>query len=408
MRLRGRLTLVVTLVALAAVAVSALLSVEVATRRVGRLLDVPATSSVTTGAPPNGQAAGHGAGVGRVAGSDAAAGGVAGPAGAVARRAALVWDLWRASAQGAGIALLLAAAAGTLLAARLSRPLKRLTDVTNRYAAGERTARADAAGRDEVAEVGAAFNALADRLQSEEAQQQRLIADIAHELRTPLTVLRGELEALEDGLQEGGADTYRRLGEEVTLLARLVEDLRLLSQAESGALTLERSRVDLRGLAAEVATAFGARARGSGVVFATDLEAVTVDGDADRLKQVLVNLLDNAARHAPTGSRIDVTLQRAGDRAVLRVRDRGPGIPEAEQDRIFQRFYRIDGARSRAEGGSGLGLSIVRSLVTLHGGTVAASDHPEGGAVLSVSLPLAYGDARTDRAVVGNTPADGA
>ncbi|HKI57802.1 MAG TPA: ATP-binding protein [Trueperaceae bacterium] len=394
MRLRARLTLVVTLVAIAAVAVTALLSVQVATRRVGRLLETSAASGgPVAGVPQAGAGIGRGPATNRAGAGPPDSGGatLAGPAGAASRRTALVRDLWRANAQAAAIALLMAAAAGTLLAARLSRPLKRLTEVTDRYASGERTARANATGRDEVAEVGAAFNALADRLQAEESQQQRLIADIAHELRTPLTVLRGELEALEDGLQRGDAETYRRLGEEVTLLTRLVQDLRLLSQAESGALSLERGRVDLRALVAEVAASFRAHARGSGPALATDLDSAHVNGDADRLKQVLVNLLDNAARHAPDGSRIDVTLRREGERAILRVRDRGPGIPEGERERIFQRFYRTDGARTRATGGSGLGLSIVHSLVTLHGGTVTADDHPEGGAVLSVSLPLARG-----------------
>jgi len=393
-RLRARLTLVVTLVAIAAVAVTALLSVQVATRRVGRLLETSAASGgPVAGVPQAGAGIGRGPATNRAGAGppDSAGATLAGPAGAASRRTALVRDLWRANAQAAAIALLMAAAAGTLLAARLSRPLKRLTEVTDRYASGERTARANATGRDEVAEVGAAFNALADRLQAEESQQQRLIADIAHELRTPLTVLRGELEALEDGLQRGDAETYRRLGEEVTLLTRLVQDLRLLSQAESGALSLERGRVDLRALVAEVAASFRAHARGSGPALATDLDSAHVNGDADRLKQVLVNLLDNAARHAPDGSRIDVTLRREGERAILRVRDRGPGIPEGERERIFQRFYRTDGARTRATGGSGLGLSIVHSLVTLHGGTVTADDHPEGGAVLSVSLPLARG-----------------
>jgi len=393
-RLRARLTLVVTLVAIAAVAVTALLSVQVATRRVGRLLETSAASGgPVAGVPQAGAGIGRGPATNRAGAGPPDSGGatLAGPAGAASRRTALVRDLWRANAQAAAIALLMAAAAGTLLAARLSRPLNRLTEVTDRYASGERTARANATGRDEVAEVGAAFNALADRLQAEESQQQRLIADIAHELRTPLTVLRGELEALEDGLQRGDAETYRRLGEEVTLLTRLVQDLRLLSQAESGALSLERGRVDLRALVAEVAASFRAHARGSGPALATDLDSAHVNGDADRLKQVLVNLLDNAARHAPDGSRIDVTLRREGERAILRVRDRGPGIPEGERERIFQRFYRTDGARTRATGGSGLGLSIVHSLVTLHGGTVTADDHPEGGAVLSVSLPLARG-----------------
>ncbi|MEJ2357273.1 MAG: ATP-binding protein [Deinococcales bacterium] len=343
MRLRTQLMLVVTLVALAAVTITALLSVQVATRRVGRLLDMPVTTQDASHTP-----AARGTGPGMMGGSGATPAG-AGPAFAEARRQALRSDLWRANLQAAGIALLVAAAVAAALSARLSGPLRNLTAVTNRYAAGERAARAREGGRNEVAEVAQAFNRMADSLQREEDEQQRLIADIAHELRTPLTVLKGELEALEDGLLEAEPATYRRLGEEVTLLERLVQDLRLLTMAESGELTLHRRPVDLAVLVREVTASF--------------------------------------APHAG-GSRVDVTLRTDAGTAELGVRDRGPGIPEEERERVFQRFYRLDRARSRATGGSGLGLAIVRTLVELHEGSVAAASHPEGGALLVVRLPL--------------------
>ncbi len=378
MRLRGQLMIAVTLVALAAVTVTALLSVQVATQRVGRLFDTPATQDA--GRVP----AARGAGPGMAAG--------AGPAFADVRRATLRRDLWRANLQSAGIALLVAAAVGMALAARLARPLRALTATANRYAAGERATRADETGRDEVAEVAHAFNRMADSLRLEEQQQQRLIADIAHELRTPLTILKGELEALEDGLLEPETATFRRLGEEVTLLERLVHDLRLLTQAESGELSLRRQRVDLAALAREATASFAAHARHRDVTVVPDVASVILEGDPDRLRQVLANLLENAVRHAPPGSRVDVGLGRDDEHAILTVRDRGEGIPEEQRERVFQRFYRVDRARSRATGGSGLGLAIVRTLVELHGGSVAAASHPDGGAVLTVRLPLATED----------------
>lgn len=366
MSLRTQLMLIVALVALAAVTVTALLSVQVASQRVARLLDeAPPAESVQV-----------------PAGSHPKPG---------ARHAALERDLRRANVEAAAIALLVAAAAGLPLATRLSRPLRGLTSVANRYAAGERSARASERGRDEVAGVAKAFNHMADRLQREEEQQQRLIADIAHELRTPLTVLKGELEALEDGLVLGEPATYRRLGEEVTLLERLVQDLRLLTQAETGELTLHTRPVDLAALAAEVTASFSLRAAKKQVTLHADLVPTTVEGDPDRLRQVLVNLLENAARYAPVGSQLDVGLRRGAEHATLTVRDRGPGIPEEERESVFQRFYRLDRARRRTTGGTGLGLAIVRSLVLLHGGRVAASSHPEGGAVLTVTLPLSAG-----------------
>jgi len=367
----------VTLVALAAVTVTALLSVQAATQRVGRLLDAPATAQDAARAP---SARGPGMPGG------------AGPAFAETRRATLRRDLWRANLQSAGIALLVAAAVGMALAARLARPLRALTLTANRYASGERTLRASEAGHDEVAEVANAFNRMADRLHLEEEQQQRLIADIAHELRTPLTVLKGELEALEDGLLESEPATFRRLGEEVTQLERLVQDLRLLTQAESGELPLRLERVDLAALVDGAIASFAAHARQRDVAVVPDITPdgapVVLMGDPQRLRQILANLLENAVRHAPPGSRVDVGLRREDGHALLTVRDRGAGIPEEERERVFQRFYRVDRARSRATGGSGLGLSIVRTLAELHGGTVEASSHPLGGAVLTVRLPL--------------------
>ncbi len=377
MRLRTQLLLAVTLVALAAVSVTALLSVQVSSQRVGRLLDMPAAGAPAgTTRPP---AAGNGA----MSGMPSSL-----PPNVAARHAALTEDLWRANLQAAGIALLLALVVGTALSLRLAGPLDRLTEVANRYAAGERRARADERGRDEVADVARAFNHVADSLQREEDEQQRLLADIAHEFRTPLTVLKGELEALEDGLVEPAPPTYRRLGEEVTLLERLVQDLRLLTQAESGDLTLHLRSVELARLVEDVVASFLPHAAQRGVRVGATVEPARVRADPDRIRQVLVNLLDNAVRYAPPDSDVDVTLRHEAGRALLGVRDRGPGIPQDEREQVFRRFYRVDRARSRATGGSGLGLAIVRSLVELHGGTVDAADHPDGGAVLTVTLPL--------------------
>ncbi len=380
MRWRARLILVVALVALAAVTITALLSVPVTSQRVQRFLD----QSSDLERPGVGPRAGAGAAAG-----DGSAGMGMGMAFGGERHAALQRDLWRATLQAAAIALLVAAAAGVLLADRLVRPLRALTRATMRYAAGDRGARAPDSGGDEVAEVAGAFNRLADRLQGEEEQQRRLLADVAHELRTPLTVLKGELEALEDGLLPADGTTFRRLAEELRLLERLVQDLRLLTQADSGALTLERGTVALDTLVAEVVEGFEAQVVRRGLHLLSQLEPVRVSGDALRLRQVVGNLLDNGARHSPPGGSLEVSLRAAGAWAELTVRDHGPGIPAEERERVFQRLYRIDRARSRASGGSGLGLAIVRSLVDLHGGEVRADEHPEGGALLRVRLPLA-------------------
>jgi two-component system, OmpR family, sensor histidine kinase BaeS len=295
----------------------------------------------------------------------------------------LLTELQGVTAQAAALALAVAVALGALVALRTTRPLLELADVTRRYGAGERTARAPARGRDEVAALALVFNDTADRLQREEEARRRLTADVAHELRTPLTVLRSELEAMEDGLME--TDPAALLGQ-VELLTRLVNDLRLLSRAEGGELRLEHVEVDLADETRAAVRAFSARAAEAGVRLEVHAEPVHVRGDPDRLRQVVNALLDNALRHGAR-SRIEVTLRRQGSDAVLEVADDGPGIAEEQLPLVFDRFYRGDAARRRETGGSGLGLAIVAAIVSLHGGRAAAERVEHDGARLRVTLP---------------------
>ncbi|AEB10781.1 sensor histidine kinase [Marinithermus hydrothermalis] len=299
----------------------------------------------------------------------------------------LLLELRAATWQATLIALAVALGTGGYLAWRFARPIEALTRATRRYAAGARAVRVRADGPGELAELARAFNALADRLAAEEAQTRRLVADIAHELRTPLTVLKSELEALADGLLSPDPETLERLVEEVDLLARLVGDLRLLSLAEAGGLELAREDVPLRDLVRRVAEGFAPRAAAKGVRLVVTAAPVTVHADPGRLRQVLLNLLDNALRHTPAGGCIAVGVHAEGA-AVLEVADTGPGIPEAHRPHVFERFYRPDPARSRAFGGSGIGLAIVKALVEAHGGRVEAMNRPEGGAVFRVRLPI--------------------
>jgi two-component system, OmpR family, sensor histidine kinase BaeS len=285
------------------------------------------------------------------------------------------------------IALLVAAGIGAFLAFRLLRPIRELTAINQRYRLGERDARFQARGRDEINRLGETFNGLADQLGIEQRRQKQLVADIAHELRTPLTVLKGELEYLQDGLSQPTPQTLHRLAEEVDLLSRLVADLRLVSLADTDGLRLERCNLNLTELTREVMTAFERQAQTVGKHLQFEAESVRLELDPERIRQVLYNLLDNALRHTPEGGTVRCAIRKAEQQILLEISDEGPGIPPADLERVFERLYRTDTARNREAGGSGLGLAIVRTLVEAHGGKVWATSRPEGGAAFTVSLP---------------------
>jgi two-component system, OmpR family, sensor histidine kinase BaeS len=285
------------------------------------------------------------------------------------------------------IALLVAAGIGAFLAYRLLRPIRELTAINQRYRLGERDARFQVRGRDEINRLGETFNGLADQLGIEQRRQKQLVADIAHELRTPLTVLKGELEYLQDGLSQPTPQTLHRLAEEVDLLSRLVADLRLVSLADTDGLRLERCNLNLTELTREVMTAFERQAQTVGKHLQFEAESVRLELDPERIRQVLYNLLDNALRHTPEGGTVRCAIRKAEQQILLEISDEGPGIPPADLERVFERLYRTDTARNREAGGSGLGLAIVRTLVEAHGGKVWATSRPEGGAAFTVSLP---------------------
>jgi len=368
MSLTTRLVLTVALTALFSVSLTGFLSYRAAGERVPRAFGMMAG--------PRGQGAG------------AAAAAEERSAMAAASRALLA-ELQRATVQAAGLALLLAIAVGGGVAFGTTRPMARLADVTRRYGAGERGLRAPTAGPSEIADLGRVFNDTADRLQAEEDQRQRFTTDVAHELRTPLTVLKSELEAVQDGLMEADPDTVAQLLQQVDLLARLVRDLRLLTLAEAGELTLHREPVDLAAVVGGAARGFGSRAGEAGVRIEVDTQPVSAVADGDRVRQVVNALLDNALHHAPPASELRVTLAQRGSRATIEVLDEGPGIPPEHLPHVFRRLYRTDDARVREAGGSGLGLAIVAAIVALHGGTVEAANRPGGGARFTVTLPLA-------------------
>jgi signal transduction histidine kinase len=292
------------------------------------------------------------------------------------------------------IAGLIATALGVLVALvfarRIARPIEAISAAASSLAQGNLAARiATPRGEDEVARLAGNFNHMAEALEKLEAERRAMIADIAHELRTPLTVMQGRLEAIQDGVMPLEMSEIDRLHNQTGLLARLVEDLRTLSLADAGRLTLELRNCDLGQLARNVSAAFQASLDAKKIHLELHLptQPLQIRADADRMAQIVSNLLANALAHTPAGGSIALEVFAANN-ATLRMSDNGSGIPEEALSKVFDRFYRAEASRSRATGGSGLGLSIVKALVELHGGTVVARNRPEGGAVFEVKLPL--------------------
>lgn len=242
---------------------------------------------------------------------------------------------------------------------------------------------------DEIDELALTFNALFDRLEETFEAQRRFVADASHELKSPLTSIRGNLQLLQ---RRAEAPPEQRAGwlqaglREVDRLTRLVNDLLDLARTE-GAPDLRRERVDLNVLAHEVADQY--HARGERVDEQLAASSLWAEGDADRLRQALINLVDNAVRATRSGGRVIVRAAREGGSALLQVVDTGPGIPPEAQPHLFERFYRVDRARNRDEGGTGLGLAITEAIVLAHGGTLEVQSEPGKGAVFTVRLPAA-------------------
>jgi two-component system sensor histidine kinase BaeS len=267
-----------------------------------------------------------------------------------------------------------------------------MADGARRIAAGHYEARVPEAGRDELAVLGRAFNEMAASLQTAERRRQELVSDVAHEFRTPLATLKGYVEGMADGTLPRDAATLRILAEETRRLSRLVEDLSKVSRAEERQLDLRLSTTETRTLVESAIRAAERAFAEKGV--ALDLRPGRAPApllvDPDRIAEVLGNLLANALRHTPPGGRVEVGWSHVGDGVEISVADTGEGIAPEHVERIFERFYRVDRARARASGGSGIGLTIARAIVEAHGGRIwAASRGPGHGARLVVRLPLA-------------------
>jgi signal transduction histidine kinase len=321
--------------------------------------------------------------------------------GEAARLAILVRDLreMRRDAVWLGVATALVAsvALALLVSRQLARPIEAVSRAASKVASGRLDARAELPRPDraprEVRDLAQDFDAMAASLERLEAERTSMIADVAHELRNPLATLSLRLEAAADGIVALDRDEAATLLSQTHLLTRLVDDLRTLSQADAGRLTLAPVRVDLRGPLGEAAAAHRTAAERADVRLVVDVPtaALTASADPDRLMQILHNLLENALRVAPEDSEVRLVAGRRDDRVEVHVRDAGPGITVDPPEAIFERFVGEQRRDVRGGSGSGLGLSIVRTLVTLHGGTVFAR-RVEGATEIGFTLPAVRSD----------------
>jgi two-component system OmpR family sensor kinase/two-component system sensor histidine kinase BaeS len=279
---------------------------------------------------------------------------------------------------------------GLLLMRRVVTPLAGVIATAQAVATGDLSARVQVRGPSDIRSLSDSFNRMAGSLEQNDRERRNMLADIAHELRTPLTILRGRLEGIVDGIYPAEEAQIASALEEVYVLDNLVEDLRLLTLAEARQLSLDCREVNLGEIAERTASLFEAEAVDKGVILTVQIEPDLLDINADpqRIGQVIGNLLSNALRYMPTeGGQVILTVQQTEEGVTLSVNDNGPGISTADLPHLFDRFWRGEKSRTRSSGGAGLGLTIARQLVELHGGTIGVESTPGQGARFWFRLP---------------------
>jgi heavy metal sensor kinase len=292
-----------------------------------------------------------------------------------------------------GPSLLMAAAlVGFFLAGKAFKPIREIASTTRHITVNNLDARITVpVAHDDIGQLASTINGMLDRLSLSFQKTTQFTADASHELRTPLTIMQGELEIALRGERstEEYIDTLGSSLEEVERMSKIVNDLLLLSKSDMGQELTAQDPVDLEILLDSLLPPFKLMAAEQNIKLSSSIESVaTVFGDQLRLRQLLVNLLTNAIRYTPAGGQVNLSLKNVDSGVEIAVADTGIGIPEEDIARIFDRFYRADKARSRQYGGSGLGLSIVKSIVDSHGGTIKVDSVVDEGSVFKVTLPV--------------------
>jgi two-component system sensor histidine kinase BaeS len=277
------------------------------------------------------------------------------------------------------------------LANRLVRPIKAMTTATRYLASGKYTIRVPISSSDELGQLARDFNSMALILEKNEKARRQWVADISHELRTPLAVLRGEVEALLEGIRNTTPEAIRSLHAEVLRLHRLVDDLYQLALSDLGTLTYRKENLDLAKFIKDSMESYRAELARKDITLSTDISQrseITVFADRERLHQLFANLLDNSLKYTKPGGELVIRLTCHSGNATIDFEDSAPGVPEDELDRLFDRLYRVEGSRNRTTGGAGLGLTICRNIVDAHAGTIVANLAPLGGVLIRVILPV--------------------
>jgi len=271
---------------------------------------------------------------------------------------------------------------------RILAPVKSLASAAVLLGKGDFRQRVQIRDKGELGQLADTFNSMVSDLERAEQLRRNMVADIAHELRTPLSNIRGYLEAVRDGIKEPDTDTISSLEEEASLLSRLVDDLQELSLAEAGELTLVRSEEDVAGLVRQAVTAVEGQSSARGLSLTVELpdSLLPVNVDSHRIGQVLRNLLENAIAHTDAGGTITVAARQLEGYVEVSVTDTGEGIPSEDLPNIFERFYRVDKARSRKLGGTGLGLAIVKHIAQAHGGRATVQSTPGKGSTFTIHV----------------------
>lgn len=287
--------------------------------------------------------------------------------------------------------ILLTVIIGVLLMRRVVNPLAEVIAASESVASGNLSTRIKLRkSKDDLYDLGEHFNHMTEALERNNNERRSMLADIAHELRTPLSVMRGRLEGMLDGIYPSNETNIAQALEETYLLERLVDDLRLLTMAETRQLHFEMKDTDLVDLSRKTIGVFEPQADAKNVSLSLDIEHLdlTISADPQRIEQVIGNLIGNALRFVPDNGFIQLKLAKKDDLAEISVSDNGSGVKEEDLPYIFERFWRGEKSRNRASGGAGLGLAICKQLVEAQGGTINAANRPEGGLCVTIDLPL--------------------
>lgn len=290
-----------------------------------------------------------------------------------------------------GIVIGLTGLIAILLSRHLLKPINRLIRGTQELAGRNFNVRLRITTRDELGLLADHFNSMARTLENYENMRRQWLTDISHELRTPMTVLRGEIEALYDGMREPTQQNLASLKSEILRLARLIDDLHMLSVADADSLNLENKLISPQNVLEETLASYEARLRQRRISVSPvqGSSVIRIYGDESRLSQVFANILENVCNYVMSPGALKITEDYENNYWVLCFHDSGPGVPDEALDRLFDRLYRVDASRSRNRGGSGLGLSICQRIIELHGGNMWAEKSPMGGLLIGIKIPLA-------------------